>query len=43
MGPAGQRVLLSILTRSKANNPEAGNMRPLIGELTTLVMPTLLA
>jgi beta-lactamase class A len=42
-GPQGQRVLLAILTRSVANDPKAENMRPLIGELTALVMPTLLA
>jgi beta-lactamase class A len=42
-GPAGQRVLLAIMTRSQANDPQAANLRPLIGELTTLVMPTLLA
>lgn len=42
-GPAGQRVLLAILTRSQADDPKAENMRPLIGELTALVMPTLLA
>jgi beta-lactamase class A len=41
-GPEGQRVLLAILTRSQANDPKAENMRPLIGEVTTLVMPTLL-
>ena len=41
-GPQGQRVLLAILTRSQADDPKAANMRPLIGELTTLVMPTLL-
>jgi beta-lactamase class A len=42
-GPAGERVLIAILSRSQANDPKAANMRPLIGELTTLVMPTLLA
>ena len=42
-GPEGQRVLLAILTRSQADDPKAENMRPLIGELTALVMPTLLA
>jgi len=41
-GPEGQRVLLAILTRSQANDAKAKNMRPLIGEVTTLVMPTLL-
>ena len=42
-GPGGERVLIAVLTRSQANDPKAENMRPLIGELTTLVMPTLLA
>lgn len=42
-GPDGQRVLLAILTRSQANDPKAENLRPLIGEITALVMPTLLA
>jgi beta-lactamase class A len=42
-GPAVQRILLAIMTRSQANDPKAENMRPLIGELTTLAMPTLLA
>lgn len=41
-GPQGQWVLLAILTRSQADDPEAENMRPLIGELTALLMPTLL-
>jgi beta-lactamase class A len=41
-GPDGQRVLLAIMTRSQANDPKAENMRPLIGEVTSLVMPTLL-
>lgn len=42
-GPEGQRVLLAIMTRSQANDPQAANMRPLIGEITALVLPTLLA
>jgi len=42
-GPAGERLVIAILTRSQANDPKAENMRPLIGELTALVMPTLLA
>jgi beta-lactamase class A len=42
-GPEGQRVLLAIMTRTQADDPEAENLRPLIGEVTTLVMPTLLA
>ena len=42
-GPDGQRVLLAVLTRSQADDPKAENMRPVIGEVTSLVMPTLLA
>jgi beta-lactamase class A len=42
-GPAGQRVLLAILTRSQVNEPNAQSLRPLIGELTALVIPELLA
>jgi beta-lactamase class A len=42
-GPAGQRVLLALMTRSQANDPKAQNLRPLIGELTTLLLPELLA
>ncbi len=41
-GPAGQRILLAIMTRSQANDPKSENMRELIGELTSYVMPTLL-
>lgn len=41
-GPAGRRVLLSMMTRSQVNDPQAQNLRPLIGELTTLLMPELL-
>jgi beta-lactamase class A len=40
-GPAGQRVLLAIMTRSKVDDPKAQNLRPLIGELTTLLLPEL--
>jgi beta-lactamase class A len=39
-GPQGERVLLAIMTRSQVNNSSAENLRPLIGELTTLVIPT---
>lgn len=38
-----RRDRLAFLTRSKASDPEEENMRPLIGELTALVMSTLLA
>jgi beta-lactamase class A len=40
-GPKGRRVLLSIMTRSRTDDPNAENMRPLIGELTTLTLPWL--
>ena len=42
-GPDGRRVLLALMTRSAANDPNAPNLRPLIGELTTLLMPALQA
>ena len=41
--PAGRPVLLAIMTRSQANDPNAQNLRPLITELTALVIPALLA
>ncbi len=41
-GPAGQKLLLAILTRSRADDPEAPNNRALIGEVTELVVPWLL-
>jgi len=41
-GPAGRRVLLATMTRSQVNDPKAQNLRPLIGELTTLLVPELL-
>jgi beta-lactamase class A len=41
-GPDGQRVLLAIMTRSAVDNPKADALRPLIGELATLVLPYLL-
>ncbi len=41
-GPEGEQVLLAIMTRSQADDPKAENMRPLVGELTALVLPTLL-
>ena len=41
-GPAGRRVLLALMTRSQVNDPKAQNLRPLIGELTTLLIPELL-
>jgi beta-lactamase class A len=42
-GPAGQRVLLSIMTKTTTDDPKAPNNRALIGQLTELVLPTLLA
>lgn len=41
-GPDGQRLLLVVITRSQADDPTADNLRPLIGELTALVLPSLL-
>jgi beta-lactamase class A len=42
-GPAGQRVLLAVMTRSQVDEPKAQNLRPLIGELARLLLPELLA
>ncbi|MGV0742264.1 class A beta-lactamase [Mycolicibacterium sp. XJ870] len=41
-GPGGERLLLAIMTRSQTDDPKAANLRPLIGELTALVLPSLL-
>jgi beta-lactamase class A len=41
-GPDGRRVLLSVMTRTRTDDPKAPNNRPLIGEVTTLVMPSLI-
>ena len=41
-GPDGGRILLSIMTRTTTDDPKAPNNRPLIGQLTSLVMPVLL-
>ena len=41
-GPAGQRMLLAIMTRSRTDAPNAQSVRPVIGELTSLLMPELL-
>jgi beta-lactamase class A len=41
-GPDGQRLLLAVMTRSRVDDPKAVNLRPLIGELTALVVPSLL-
>lgn len=40
-GPDGQRLLLSIMTRSRADDPDAPMLQPLIAEVTTLVVPYL--
>jgi beta-lactamase class A len=37
-GPHGQRVLLSLMTRSRSANSDADALRPLIVEVTTLVL-----
>jgi beta-lactamase class A len=37
-GPAGQRVLLSIMTRSASSNPGADPLRPLISDVTGAVL-----
>lgn len=42
-GPDGQRLLMAVMTRSQGNDPNAESLRPLIGELTTLAIPWLLA
>ena len=38
-GPQGQRILLAFMTRSRTDDPKAENLRPLIGELATVVLP----
>jgi len=40
-GPDGQHVLLAMMTRSRADDPAAETLRPVIGELTALVLPRL--
>lgn len=41
-GPEGQRVLLSVMTRTRSDNPEAESMQPLIAGVTALALPWLL-
>ncbi|KHO26150.1 beta-lactamase [Mycolicibacterium setense] len=41
-GPDGQQLLLAVMTRSQADDPKADNLRPLIGELAALILPSLL-
>jgi beta-lactamase class A len=42
-GPTGQRVLLSVMTRSQTPNPDAEALRPLIAEVARSVLPWLSA
>ncbi|MCW2687219.1 MAG: beta-lactamase class [Mycobacterium sp.] len=37
-GPAGRRILLSVMTRSQSGNPKADNLQPLIAEVTKLAL-----
>ncbi|MGV1086993.1 MAG: class A beta-lactamase [Mycobacterium sp.] len=41
-GPAGERILLSVMTRTRTDDPKAANLQPLIGDITALVLPWLL-
>lgn len=40
-GPDGRRAVLAILLRSQANDPSAADLRPLVAEVATLVLPYL--
>lgn len=40
-GPQGQRWLLSIMTRAVGDDPDAENLRPLIGEIAAVVVAEL--
>lgn len=40
-GPGGRRAALAIMTRSQTDDPNAESLRPLIAEVTTLVLPYL--
>ena len=40
-GPAGERIVLAIMTRTQSDDANAPALRPLIDELTTLVVPEL--
>ena len=42
-GPDGRKVLLGIMTRSAADDPKAQALRPVIGELTTQVVGSLIS
>jgi beta-lactamase class A len=39
--PNGERILLSIMTRTQSDNPKAEPLRQLIADVTTLALPTL--
>lgn len=41
-GPANQRILLAVMTRTQTDNPKAEALQPLIAEVTTLALPWLL-
>lgn len=40
-GPAGERLLLSFMTRSASDDPDAEGFRPMIGEIAAVVVPAL--
>ena len=40
-GPDGQRLVVAVMTRSITDDPDAPSLRPLIGELATLVLAEL--
>jgi len=40
-GPAGERILLSIMTRTRTDDPDAQWLQPLITDVTALVLPEL--
>ncbi|MCT7659451.1 class A beta-lactamase [Mycobacterium deserti] len=40
-GPAGERLLIAVMTRSATNDPKAQNLRPVIGQVAELVISTL--
>lgn len=41
-GPAGERILLAVMTRTRSNDSAAASLQPLIADATTLVLPVLL-
>lgn len=41
-GPAGERILLAVMTRSRSEDSKVPNLQPLIGEVTAVVLPQLL-